>query len=232
MSPLNRRSLLAAAAATAVFPYQLRPQPKPKLLLPSDQPDELNLKLMWYNPVPPINQQTWRLHLKGLVEKSRQLPLAELRALPQQTQSSRMKCVQCWSARTSWSGFRFEEVLAIAKPSKKAKAVRIDCADKWYEYFSIEDMLNPRVMFVLDMAGQPLTDNHGAPLRLLDPSRYGYKSAKLITAISFVEVGKGSMACDIGPYYSPDGRILPGYDTPLDLGKTKRKISGGEITDY
>ena len=226
---LNRRIFLAASSAAAAN----ADQPKSKLLLPSDQPDEFHLKLMWYNPVPPINQQTWRLQIKGLVEKSQPIPLAQLRALPQQTQSSRMKCVQCWSSRASWSGFRFQQLLDIVKPSKKAKAVRVDCADKWYEYFTIEDLLNSHVMFVLDLAGNPLPDKHGAPLRLLDPSRYGYKSAKLITALSFVEEGKGSMACDIGPYYSPDGRILPGYDTPLDLGgKTKRKISGGEIIDY
>jgi DMSO/TMAO reductase YedYZ molybdopterin-dependent catalytic subunit len=124
-------------------------------------------------------------------------------------------------------------LLDLAKPTKKAKAVRVDCADKWYEYFTLADLLQPNVMFVLDLAGKPLPDKHGAPLRLLDPSRYGYKSAKLITSLTFVEEGKGSMACDIGPYYSPDGRILAGYDTPLDLGgKTKRKITGGEITDY
>ena len=111
--------------------------------------------------------------------------------------------------------------------------MRIDCADKWYEYFTIEDLLQKNVMLVLDLAGKPLPGKHGAPLRLLDPSRYGYKSAKLITAITFVTEGKGSMACDIGPYYSPDGRILPGYDTPLDLGgKVKHKITGGEILDY
>ena len=42
------------------------------------------------------------------------------------------------------------------------------------------------------------------------------------------------MACDIGPYYSPTGEILPGYDTPQDLngGKIKHKIKGGEITEY
>jgi hypothetical protein len=40
------------------------------------------------------------------------------------------------------------------------------------------------------------------------------------------------MACDIGPYYSTDGRILPGYDTPLDLGGGKREIGAGEITEY
>lgn len=227
---LNRRLFVSAAAAAASSNAQ---QPKSKLLLPSDQPDEFHLKLMWYNPVPPINQQTWRLQLKGLLDKPQQISLPQLRAFPQRTQSSRMKCVQCWSARASWGGFGFQPLLDIAKPSKKAKAVRIDCADKWYEYFTLEQLLQPHVMFVLNLEGKPLPDKHGAPLRLLDPSRYGYKSAKLITAITFVEEGKGSMACDIGPYYSPDGRILAGYDTPLDLGgKTKRKITGGEITDY
>ena len=228
MGPLNRRHWLAVAAAAGAAG-----QPKSKLLLPSDQPDEFHLKLMWYNPVPPINQQTWRLRMSGLVEKPQGLALPQLRALPQETQSSRMKCVQCWSGRNSWSGFRFQHLLDMAKPLKTAKAVRVDCADKWYEYFAIADLLQPHVMFVLDLEGKALPDKHGAPLRLLDPSRYGYKSAKLITSLTFVAEGKGSMACDIGPYYSPDGRILPGYDTPLDLGgKTKRKISGGEILDY
>ncbi len=222
---MYRRNFLAALQASATT--------KQKLLLPSDTPDEFHFKLMWYNPVPPINQNTWRLALKGLVEKPQALPLAQLRAFQQETQNSRMKCVQCWSSRTTWSGFRFQHILDLAKPSKKAKAVRIDCADKWYEYFTLEELASPHVMMVLDMAGKPLPDKHGAPLRLLDPSRYGYKSAKLITSITFVEEGKGSMACDIGPYYSPDGRILAGYDTPLDLGgKTKHKIKGGEITEY
>ena len=78
----------------------------------------------------------------------------------------------------------------------------------------------------------PVATEEARTLELIDPARYGYKSAKLITAIDFVEVGKGSMACDIGPYYSPTGEIQAGYDTPLDLGATKRKIRGGEITDY
>ena len=227
---LNRRSFVTAAAAAAAASGD---QPKSKLLMPSDQPDEFHLKLMWYNPVPPINQQTWRLQLKGLLEKPQQIALPQLRSLPQSKQSSRMKCVQCWSSRAQWGGFGFQSLLDMAKPLKTAKAVRIDCADKWYEYFTLESLLKPNVMFVLDLEGNPLPDKHGAPLRLLDPSRYGYKSAKLITSISFVAEGKGSMACDIGPYYSADGTILAGYDTPLDLGgKTKRKITGGEITDY
>lgn len=231
---MKRREWLAASAATAVAVASAAETTKPKLLLPSDQPDEFGFRLMWYNPVPPIDQAKYRLRIGGLIEKPLALTVGDLRKYPQESQSARMKCVQCWSGRATWGGFRFGNLLDSAKPLKKAKAVRIDCADKWYEYFTLSELASPRLMMVLDLAGAPLPDRHGAPLRLLDPSKYGYKSAKLITAITFVEEGKGSMACDIGPYYSPTGEILAGYDTPLDLGggKTKRKINGGEITAY
>ncbi len=165
----------------------------------------------------------------GLLE----LTLADLNRLPRETQNSRMKCVQCWSSRTNWGGFRFGHLLEKAKPARNAKAVRFDCADKWYEYFTLEDLAKPHFMMVLDMGGRPLADRHGGPLRLLDPTRYGYKSAKLITSVEFVLEAKGSMACDIGPYYTPTGEIKAGYDHPLDLGaNVRKKISGGEITDY
>jgi len=218
---------MASAAASALRAADT------KLLLPSDRPDEFHFRLMWYSPVPPIEQATYRLQVKGLVDRELSFSVADLRRLPRESQNTRMKCVQCWSARAEWGGFRFGHLLEMAKPKTGARAVRIECADKWYEYFSIADLLAPRVLFAMDMQGQPLADRHGAPLRLIDPGRYGYKSAKLITAIEFVREGKGSMACDIGPYYSPSGEIQAGYDTPLDLGgTTKRKIRGGEITEY
>jgi DMSO/TMAO reductase YedYZ molybdopterin-dependent catalytic subunit len=223
----RRQFLSTALAASTAASGQ-----KPGLLLPSDTPDEFGFRLMWYNPVPPLNQSTYRLKVAGLVERPLVLSVADLRRFPQESQQARMKCVQCWSAKAMWGGFRFGHLVEMARPRQNAKAIRIDCADKWFEYMSIEDMLSPRVMLVLDMGGKPLADAHGAPLRLMDPRRYGYKSAKLITSIEFVTEGKGSMACDIGPYYSPDGLIQPGYDQPLDLGGARRRIRGGEITDY
>jgi len=224
---LNRRFFMASAAASALRAADT------KLLLPSDRPDEFHFRLMWYSPVPPIDQAAYQLRVKGLVDGELSLSVADLRRFPREAQNTRMKCVQCWSARAEWGGFRFGHLLEIAKPKAGAKAVRVECADKWYEYFSIADLLSPRVLFAMDMQGQPLADRHGAPLRLIDPARYGYKSAKLITSIEFTREGKGSMACDIGPYYSPTGEIQAGYDTPLDLGgTTKHKIRGGEITEY
>jgi hypothetical protein len=228
---MNRRRFLASAAASAAGLSAAAV--KGKLLLPSDEPDELGFRLMWYNPVPAIDTSSYQLTIRGLVEKPQVLSLEQLRRFPQETQSSRLKCVQCWSARTNWGGFRVPHIIELVKPLGAAKAIRIDCADKWYEYFSLQDLASPRVMLALDMAGKPLADRHGAPLRLIDPARYGYKSAKLITSIEFVAEGKGSMACDIGPYYSPGGEIKSGYDHPLDIGPNeRRKIAGGEITEY
>lgn len=203
------------------------------MLMPTDTPDELGFRVMWYNPCPAIDQGSYRLEVGGMVENPQEIALDRLRAYPREEQSTRLKCVQCWSARTTWGGFRFPEILEEVKPLPGAKAIRIDCADKWYEYMSLDEMAAPGVMMCLEMAGKPLTDQHGAPLRLLTPSKYGYKSAKLITKITFVEKGEGSMACDIGPYYSPTGEILPGYDHPLDLDpNARRKIPGGEIVAY
>lgn len=229
---MHRRAFLKTGAALAGA-ARAEADVSRRVLLPTDTPDQLGFRIMWYNPVPPIDKDSYRLAVGGLVESPDQLTVARLREFPAEEQSSRLKCVQCWSARTTWGGFRFGELVERVKPLAQATAVRIDCADKWYEYMSLEEMAEPNVMLCMDMAGAPLTDQHGAPLRLLAPSKYGYKSAKLVTRITFVEEGGGSMACDIGPYYSPTGQILAGYDHPLDLGSgARRKIEGGEITAY
>jgi len=225
---MKRRTFLAASMSPALVSGEDR-----KLLLPSDKPDEYHFRIMWHSPCPPIDIATYQLKIHGLVEKPLSLTLDDLRRLPQENQSARLKCVQCWSSRAMWGGFRFGHLLERAKPKKGALAVRFDCADKWFEYYTLEELAQSQVLMALDMAGKLLPDRHGAPLRVLDPARYGYKSAKLVTSIEFVTESKGGMACDIGPYYSPGGDIKAGYDHPLDLGPgARKKISGGEITEY
>lgn len=234
---MKRRELLLAGGVPL-----LSGQASKQLILPSDTPDELGFRAMWYSPTMPVDMKTWGLEVKGLVEKPQRFEMAQLRVFPQVSQSSRLKCIQCWSARTTWGGFRFASLLDVVKPTAAAKAIRIDCADKWYEHMTLEDMAKPQVLLTLDRGGKLLPPRNGGPLRLLDPSRYGYKSAKLITSITFVEEAKGSMACDIAPYYTPMGEIQAGYDTPLDLmpeaaggrldPKLRRRIKGGEITEY
>jgi hypothetical protein len=75
---MNRRTFLASAAPLALRAADT----KPKLLLPSDVPDESNLRIMWYNPVPPIDRKTYKLAIKGLVQKPLTVTLEQMRRLP------------------------------------------------------------------------------------------------------------------------------------------------------
>src|SRR5215475_6736902 len=125
---MNRRLFIASTAAASL-------RADTKLLLPSDKPDEYNFRLMWYNPVAPIDQKTYQLQVKGLVDRPASFSVPDLRRLPQEKQNTRMKCVQCWSSRAEWGGFRFGELLEKAKPKTTAKAVKLECTDGWYEYF-------------------------------------------------------------------------------------------------
>jgi len=160
---MHRRKFLAALSA-AGGASKLKAD-ESKILLPTDTPDEFGFRIMWYNPVGPIDQESYKLEVGGLVEKPQHVELARLREYKQVEQSSRMKCVQCWSSRATWGGFRFADLIADVKPSANAKAVRFDCHDKWYEYMSLEEMANPRVLMAMSMNGEPLSDHDALAVR-------------------------------------------------------------------
>ena len=75
-------------------------------------------------------------------------------------------------------------------------------------------------------------ETDGAPLRLILPGKYGYKSSKLITKLTFVDKGGMGLVADGWPYYSASGDILPGVDHPFEFPDETRTIPGGEITEY
>lgn len=187
---------------------------------------------MEFNPIPAPDPATWELQVGGMVERPMKLRLADVKRLPRIKQSSRMKCVQCWSVRIEWQGFRCGELLRLARPKADATWVRIDCADMYYDYIKMTELLHPRVLFALGMNGEPLTPEHGAPLRLVMPFKYGYKSSKLITRLTLANKGGQGVVADTWPYYSQTGDIEPGYDHPFDFPGETRKIKGGEIVDY
>ncbi len=203
-----------------------------KLIIPTDFPDRFKVKVMEFNPVPAPDPATWKLEIGGLVEHPLTLKVGDLKQFPSVRQSSRMKCVQCWSARILWQGFRCGELLRHAHPKPSATWVRVDCADLYYDYIKMEELLHPRTLFATGMNGEPLTPEHGAPLRLVIPFKYGYKSSKLITKITLLDHGGQGVVADTWPYYSQTGDIEPGFDHPYDFPGQTRKIAGGEITDY
>jgi len=178
-----------------------------------------------------INGQTWRLKITGLCDAPQSFTLEQFKSFTATTQSSRMKCVECWSARTQWSGFSINELEKLVRPQPEAKGVLFHCGDKYKEYLSREALNQDRVLLAHSMNGQPLSDAHGFPLRLIAPSKYGYKNPKAILEMEYVSEHQYGTWSKIGPY-SPDGTILPGTDHPLEFNKEPRRISGGEITDY
>lgn len=203
-----------------------------RLIIPTDSPDRFRLKVMEFNPVAALDVANWALEVGGLCRKALRLRLTDLKQFKPATQSSRLKCVQCWSARISWEGFRGGEILRIANPEPSATHVRLDCADMYYDYIKLDELLHPRTLFALGMNGEALTPEHGAPMRLVMPFKYGYKSSKLITKMTFVDHGGQGVVSDTWPYYSQTGDIEPGYDHPFDFPGETRKITGGEITEY
>ena len=201
-------------------------------IIPTNKPDRFNLKVMAFNPIPAPDPNTWELKIEGAGDPGVRLKQADLEKLPRVEQSSRLKCVQCWSGRVNWEGFRAADLLRLMHAKTDLLWVRVDCADKYYDFVKLEDLLHPRTLFAVGMNGEALSPEHGAPLRLVMPAKYGYKSSKLITALTFVDKGGMGLVADGWPYYSASGDILPGVDHPFEFPDETRKIAGGEIVDY
>jgi methionine sulfoxide reductase catalytic subunit len=183
-----------------------------------------------FKPFRRIKEKDWKLKVKGLCERPREFTLAALRGLPSKRQVSRLKCVECWSAKAEWEGFHVSELEKIVRPKPGAVGAVFRCADTYVEYLPLEDLRHARTLLVYRMNGQPLSDEHGFPLRVIIPFKYGYKNPKCILEMEFVDREEPGTWTRIGPY-SVDGTILPGYDHPLDRNKEKRRINGGEIFD-
>ncbi len=139
----------------------------------------------YFQPYYPVDHAQWRLSVEGLVEAPQSFSLDDLLALPRVEQNTRMKCVECWSARADWAGFTYAALAEIVRPLPEAVWVTFECADGYYEALSIEELGQPRVLFAYEMDGEPLLDEFGAPLRLVVPPKYGYKGPKVITRMLF-----------------------------------------------
>jgi len=183
------------------------------------------------NPFLGVDAAEWSLSVGGRVKQTLAFGYEDLFGFPRVSQVSRLKCVECWSAKAEWEGFRFQELVDRAQPDPKAKFVTFKSADSYYESFALEELLRPRVLMVLRMNGQPLSRDHGFPLRLIAPFKYGYKNVKYITQIQFTESRARNYWADFGPY-SVDGTIQPGIDHPLDYQKKPLSINGGEVFHF
>ncbi|MGI8968841.1 MAG: molybdopterin-dependent oxidoreductase, partial [Chloroflexota bacterium] len=136
--------------------------------------------------------EEWRLEVYGLVAHPRSFSLAEVRALPKQTQTTVHHCIQGWSGIAEWGGPPLSAILEQCQPLPTARymifhSYQNDTSGRpFYEALDIRLALHPQTMLAYEMNDAPLTVPHGAPLRLRVETLLGFKMAKWLCAIEFV----------------------------------------------
>ena len=148
-----------------------------------------------------LKTRPWSVKIDGLVEKPMELSLDDLvRKMPLEERLYRHRCVEAWSMAVPWTGFPLKSLVALASPTSGAKyvvmqtfmdrAVAPGQKQFWYpwpytEGLTIEEANNDLAFLATGIYGKPLGNQFGAPLRLAVPWKYGFKSVKAITKVTF-----------------------------------------------
>jgi len=139
-------------------------------------------------PWPTFDPATYRLQVTGAVEQPLSLSWDEVLALPQARQTTDFHCVTGWTVGgVHWQGVRLQDLWDRAKPTSEAKYANfISLEQPYVDSLSMQQTTMPNVMLAHGMDSQPLTQAHGAPMRLVIPEMYGYKGVKWLTRIDLV----------------------------------------------
>ena len=137
---------------------------------------------------PGVDFDLWNLTVGGLVQKPAEYTLAQIQALAKVTQNTRHVCVEGWDVIGSFGGARLCDFLQMVGADTTARFVYVECADDYYESLDMETALHPQTLLCYEMYDQPLTREHGAPLRLQIPTKIGYKQAKYLTDLKVTNV--------------------------------------------
>ncbi|REJ83095.1 MAG: protein-methionine-sulfoxide reductase catalytic subunit MsrP [Acidobacteria bacterium] len=147
--------------------------------------------------------EPWSVEVVGECAKPRTFDLDALFSFAQEERLYHFRCVERWAMNVPWSGFPLRKLLEAVEPSSKAKHVRFVTARRdeqmpgvreasyydwpYYEGLRIDEATHPLTFAVMGAYGEPLLKQHGAPIRIAVPWKYGYKSPKSIVRIELVE---------------------------------------------
>lgn len=137
---------------------------------------------------PGVDFDRWTLTVTGSVEKTGDYTLPQIQALPKFRQNTRHVCVEGWDAIGRFGGARLSDFLKTVGADPSARFVYVECADDYYESLDMATALHPQTLLCYEMYDQPLTREHGAPLRLNIPTKVGYKQAKYLTDLKVTNV--------------------------------------------
>ncbi len=146
-----------------------------------------------------FDMAAWKLHVSGLAGDDLDLDLHAIKALPQTEITTELKCIEGWSVIVSWGGARLRDFMMryppqtqsgdaidLKKPNDLPAYVGLATPDNgYYVGLDREAALHPQTLLCTHMNGKPLTVEHGAPLRLVIPVKYGVKHIKRIGSLTW-----------------------------------------------
>lgn len=184
----------------------------------------------------------WTVAVEGEVAKPRTFGIEELLRLQLEERIYRHRCVEGWSMVIPWIGLEFSRIAQLVQPTSKAKFVEFVSAVQpetmpgvrrplldwpYLEGLRIDEAMHPLTILALGLYGEVLPNQSGAPVRLVVPWKYGYKSGKAIVRIRFVEKQPVSAWEKAAPEeYGFYANVNPDVDHPRWSQKRERRVPG------
>ena len=192
-----------------------------------------------------LRTRPWSIAVEGEVAKPGVLSIEDvLAAFPRQERIYRLRCVEAWSMVIPWLGFPLGDFLKRFEPTSRAKFVHFetlvdpaqmpgqkrDVLDWPYrEGLRMDEAMHPLAIFATGMYGEDLPGQNGAPLRLVVPWKYGFKSIKSIVKVKLVEqLPYTTWAASAPDEYGFYANVNPDVDHPRWSQRRERRI--GELT--
>ncbi|WP_017910783.1 protein-methionine-sulfoxide reductase catalytic subunit MsrP [Xanthomonas sp. SHU 199] len=190
-----------------------------------------------------LRTSPWSVKVSGECEKPGTLSLDDLlKGHTPEERIYRLRCVEGWSMVIPWLGVPLGDVLKRFAPTSKAKyvafttladpkqmpGIRYSSIDWPYkEGLRIDEAMHPLTLLATGLYGKPLPQQNGAPLRLVVPWKYGFKSIKSIVEIRFAERMPETAWHELQPSeYGFFSNVNPAVDHPRWSQKTERRIAG------
>jgi sulfoxide reductase catalytic subunit YedY len=187
-----------------------------------------------------LKVQPWTVTVEGEVAKPRTFGIEELLKMQLEERVYRLRCVEAWSMVIPWIGFEFNRIAKLVEPTSKAKfvefvtayqpdnmpGVRLPVLDWPYvEGLRIDEAMHPLTILSLGMYDQVLPNQNGAPVRLVVPWKYGFKSGKSIVRIRFVEKQPRTAWEKANPQeYGFYSNVNPDVDHPRWSQRTEKRL--------
>jgi DMSO/TMAO reductase YedYZ molybdopterin-dependent catalytic subunit len=171
--------------------------------------------VLHHGSVPEIDGKAWKFNISGLVEKEVVLDFDEFMALPRVEVFSDIHCVTRWSRLdNTWEGVSTSEIKDLVSILPEAKFVMVHGARGFSTNLSLDDFFSEDVLFAVKHDSKALTSEHGAPVRLVVPRLYFWKSAKWVTGVEFLSENRRGFWESGGYHMHGDPWLEERYSSP------------------